>query len=488
VKVKDLCSLETLLRELTGYRLTKSPLFPEFSLDRMFVDIIDCKVIKDNNRRQVLFFQTPDGGFYLKRSVLIREKDRLRHLLLPRRRWAEWRNLHRLQNAQIAAARPVMKGENKGVHPKIFFLLTEKVDGTPLKFDSLNDARKLGQYIAHLHSRGVYHADLHPGNIILKSNNQPCLIDVQEVFLLPWLPSWLRIYNLGKLFYHLSYHSDGGKWREELLSGYNLGRRELVTTSKLVKALDRHQQRYYRSRGKRCFKNSTGFVIVKSNELRGYKRRNFIWGVHELRQALEKGKVLKPARTITFNGVCIKIHNRKLFTPDRCLVSWKMSRALEVRNISTPRSLGYFKMDGKSFFLSKYLVDGTLLDDYLSSFTDEQQKRRALKELALWLKKVHDCNIWHKDFKSSSILYQNGHYYIVDLDGVRIRRLTEENKIVFFGQLNASLSDAITCKDRLRFYYYYSANKRPTRQQRRKIYREVWDLKSAKPIKSPYHK
>jgi len=270
VKVKDLCSLETLLRELTGYRLTKSPLFPEFSLDRMFVDIIDCKVIKDNNRRQVLFFQTPDGGFYLKRSVLIREKDRLRHLLLPRRRWAEWRNLHRLQNAQIAAARPVMKGENKGVHPKIFFLLTEKVDGTPLKFDSLNDARKLGQYIAHLHSRGVYHADLHPGNIILKSNNQPCLIDVQEVFLLPWLPSWLRIYNLGKLFYHLSYHSDGGKWREELLSGYNLGRRELVTTSKLVKALDRHQQRYYRSRGKRCFKNSTKFVIVKSNELREY--------------------------------------------------------------------------------------------------------------------------------------------------------------------------------------------------------------------------
>jgi tRNA A-37 threonylcarbamoyl transferase component Bud32 len=301
----------------------------------MFDDIIDCKVIKDNNRRQVLFLQTPDGGFYLKRSILIREKDRLRHLLLPRRRWAEWRNLHRLHNAQIAAARPVMKGENKGVQPKIFFLLTEKVDGTLLKFDSFIDARKLGQYIALLHSRGVYHADLHPGNIILKPNNQPCLIDVQEVFLLPWLPSWLRIYNLGKLFFHLSSHSDSGKWREELLSGYNKGRRELVTTSKLVKALDRHKQRYYRSRGKRCFKNSTGFVIVKSNELRGYKRRNFIWGAQELRQALEKGKVLKPGRSITFNGVWIKIHHRKFIFPDLCFASWKKSRALEVRDIST---------------------------------------------------------------------------------------------------------------------------------------------------------
>jgi tRNA A-37 threonylcarbamoyl transferase component Bud32 len=186
--------------------------------------------------------------------------------------------------------------------------------------------------------------------------------------------------------------------------------------------------------------------------------------------------------------VWIKIHHRKFIFPDRCFASWKKSRALEVRDISTPRSLGYFKMDGKSFFLSEYLVEGMLLDDYLSSFTDEQQKRRALKELALWLRKVHECNIWHKDFKSSSILCQNGHYYIVDLEDIRIRRLTEENKIVFFGQLNASLSDAITCKDRLRFYYYYSAEKRPTRQKRRKIYREVWDLTSTKSIKSPYHK
>lgn len=72
-------------------------------------------------------------------------------------------------------------------------------------------------------------------------------------------------------------------------------------------------------------------------------------------------------------------------------------------------------------------VDGMLLDDYLSPFTDEQQKCRALKELALRLKKVHDCNIWHKDFKSSNVLCQNGNYYIADLDGVRIRRLAEEN-------------------------------------------------------------
>lgn len=488
MKIKDLCSSDTLIKELTGFRITRSSLFPEFSLDHMIDDVIDYKVVKDKDRRQVLFLHTPDGDFYLKRSVLIRSKDRLRHLLFPRRRWAEWRNLHRLHNNQIAAARPVLKGENKGVHPKIFFLLTEKVDGSLLNVDSFINARKLGQFIDLLHSRGVYHADLHPGNIILKTNNQLCLIDVQEVFVLPWLPSWLRIYNLGKLFFHLSYHLDRGKWRDELLNGYNQGRREPVTTSKLVKALNRHQQRYYRSRGKRCLKNSTGFVIVKNKELRGYKRRNFVWGAKELRQALEKGKVHNQGRTITYDGAWIKIHQRKLIFPDRCFASWKMSRALEVRDISTPRSLGYFKVDDKSFFLSEYLVGGMLLDDYLSSLKDERQKRLAIKELALWIKKVHDRNIWHKEFKSSSILCRNGHYYIVDLDGVRIRRLTEENKIVFFGLLNDFLSDAISCKNRLRFYYYYSADQNQSRQQRREIYRKIWGLKPAKPINNSNYK
>jgi hypothetical protein len=47
-------------------------------------------------------------------------------------------------------------------------------------------------------------------------------------------------------------------------------------------------------------------------------------------------------------------------------------------------------------------------------------------------------------------------------------------------QLNASLSNAITIKDRLRFYYYYMAGKRPSRQQRRAIYRKVWAITTTK--------
>jgi tRNA A-37 threonylcarbamoyl transferase component Bud32 len=483
VDQKDLalCSAATLHRELSGFRVTASRFFPGFSLERVLAEVTHCQVVKDKAVRQVFYLQAPCGEFFLKRSPLVRTKDRLRHLFLPRRRWAEWRNLHRLRAARIAAPDPVLKGEKGGVRPEGFFLLTRKVDGTPLSYDSLTGAKKLGQYIAFLHARGVYHADLHPENIIIKNNGQPSLLDVQQVFFLPWLPRWLRLYNLGKLYFHLRSKPHPEGWVAALLGGYNEAGERPLTISELVRAAGRYQQRHYRSRAKRCCKNSTEFVVVKGNDFQGYKRRDFRWGPQELHQALEKGETIKEGRVIAFQGVCIKTHHKQFFHQDRCLASWKMSRALEVRDISVPRSLGYFIMDGDSFFLSEFLVDSMLLNDYLSSLTDEREKRRALKKLAVWFKKIHDHDIWQRDFKSSNILCQDGDYLMVDLDGVKVcRQLPDEKKILNLAQLNASLSNAITIKDRLRFYYYYMAGERPSRQQRRAIYRKVWAITTTK--------
>jgi hypothetical protein len=158
-----------------------------------------------------------------------------------------------------------------------------------------------------------------------------------------------------------------------------------------------------------------------------------------------------------------------------------MSRALEVRNILVPQSLAYFVVNGYSFFLSEFIVDSIPLNDYLSSLSAEPHKRRALKKLALWVRQIHHHNIWQRDFKSGNILCRNGDYLMVDMDSVNIRgRLSDRKKMVNLAQLNASVSNDITIKDRLRFFCYYMADEKPSRQQRRAIYRKVWAITSGK--------
>jgi len=477
------CLKNDLARELAEFRIDVSPLNTGLYLGTLLSEVNECRVVKENNRRQVYHLQTTDGGYFLKRSFLVRSKDRIRHFLLPRRRWAEWRNLHRLRLAQIPAARPLAKGQSKTSHPRTYFVLTEQVQGAHLPFNSIKDARSLGRYAAFLHQRRVYHADLNRKNLILNTEGQLFLLDAQEVYFLPWMPRRLRINNLGRMIFNLCSLDDPEPWVTKFLEGYHQGVLKKVNLSEVIEAARRHQHRHYRSRSKRCCKNSTQFVIIKNRHLCGYKRREFNWGAPELQQAEKNGKSLKATHVISYQGVCIKKYHRKFFHRNRCLASWKMSRALEVRGIPVPRSLGYYEIKGQSYFLAELLGDRLHLNAYLSAITNERVKRQALKNLALWLRTIHDTDVWQRDFKSSNILCRNSDFFMVDLDGVRIRRLSEDNKITNLAQLNASVSNAVTIKDRLRFYHYYAADFQPTRQQRRAVFRKVWEIAKTKNTK-----
>ena len=183
---------------------------------------------------------------------------------------------------------------------------------------------------------------------------------------------------------------------------------------------------------------------------------------------------------LAFENVAIKIHQRKRLHQDRCLVSWKMSRALEVRKISVPRALGYFHFEKVSYFLSEFLVGSVRLNEYLSSLSDGNQKRRIFKKLALWVRQVHDRHIWQRDFKSSNILCLHGDFFMVDLDSVKIKKLSEDRRIINLAQLNASLSNAVTRKDRLRFLNHYWSGAGLTRVEQRSILQKIWDISKTK--------
>ena len=93
--------------------------------------------------------------------------------------------------------------------------------------------------------------------------------------------------------------------------------------------------------------------------------------------------------------------------------------------------------------------------------------------------------VWQRDFKSSNILCSDGHFFMVDLDGVKIRRISKSNAITNIAQLNASISNAVTLRDRIRFLHHYWGDAIPLREQRRGFYRRVWEIgkqKNTKPF------
>ena len=66
--------MEILNRELAGFRVTSSPLLPDFSLEGLFAEVTSVTIIKENARRRVIYLQTPTNGYFLKLSLLTRRK------------------------------------------------------------------------------------------------------------------------------------------------------------------------------------------------------------------------------------------------------------------------------------------------------------------------------------------------------------------------------------------------------------------------------
>ncbi|CAB1085204.1 hypothetical protein D1AOALGA4SA_12694 [Olavius algarvensis Delta 1 endosymbiont] len=479
----ETCSTSDIARLFAECRTMVSPLEPEFGLAGLLADTCNCRIVKANSRRQLYHLQTPENGYFLKCSTLVRPKDRLRHFLLPRRRWAEWHNLHRLRRGRVPSARPLAKGQSVSGHPGFYFILTRQVDGVHIPLNCFDNACNLGQYAAFLHRKKVYHSDFNRKNFILNPQGEICLLDAQQVYFPPLMPRRWRVKNLGRLSFHFCTLVEPEPWAQQLITGYNCSPGTDISAGEVLAAARRHRQRRLRSRAKRCCKNSSEFEIIKNTGLRGFKQRDFSWGRQELHLAEKNGISLKGAHVIAYRGVCLKTHRLKWLHQNRCLASWKMSQALAVRGITVPRALGYFETKDRRYFLAELLDDRLHLNAFLSELSEESVKRPVLKKLALWLRLFHDTDVWQRDFKSSNILCRNSEFYMVDLDGVRIRRLSNQNKIYNLAQLNASISNKVSIKDRLRFYRYYSTGARPTRQQRRAVYRQVWHISKTKNTK-----
>jgi len=467
--------------DLTECHMVMDAAYAHLSPEQLFHDADNWVEVCSKHRRHVSYLQTPHGNFFLKVSTLARKKDRRRFLLLPWRMKTEWRNLDRLRKKHVAAPQRVLFG-HKGRFPcKVFFMMTEEVQGSELDFRDHDQMEKLAEFVAALHARNILHQDLHPGNILMDSSGSPVLIDVQEVYCLPWLPKRLKIENLSQLLRHIRSLPDVELDEQHFLDRYNRHSSSHVPFFSVAKGILRSQDKLFRSRAKRCCKNSTEYeVMSRKDGVRGYKRRDFQWSIQDCRAALDHGEMIKNGTVMHYQSICLKTIPRSLLHKNRCLTAWKMNRALKVRGVHVPEALAYFQDNCRNYYLTKYYNESLTLNEYLSSLTDKNEKKAALYKLADWVRHIHSLNIWQRDFKSSNVLVVAGQYMMVDLESVQIcRRLSLKKKVINLAQINASISNAISLKDRLRFFHYY-CQELPSKSRRRTTYNKIINITKKK--------
>ncbi len=247
----------------------------------------DAQQIKSSRLRRLFRTTLADGGAaYVK---LYRCLDPLsRWTLWPRRSRArqEFLNLLRVRALELPAVEPLCCAERRhGLALDQSVLVTRALPALPSFSSALEEldesARagvlmELGRIAHRLHDAGLWHRDLHHGNLLAVRGSgdgalHPVLVDLQKLRALHVsLPVALRVRDLAKLA-HLDERAGGG-----LIEAYIAAGSQPLDAARLRarvrRVAERQLRRRLRSRGRRCVVPSTNFRFERRDALRIYRR------------------------------------------------------------------------------------------------------------------------------------------------------------------------------------------------------------------------
>jgi tRNA A-37 threonylcarbamoyl transferase component Bud32 len=115
----------------------------------------------------------------------------------------------------------------------------------------------------------------------------------------------------------------------------------------------------------------------------------------------------------------------------------------------------------ENFYICRW-VDASELNTYITGRRwTESDKKQFIRSLAHTIARVHAQGIYHGDLKSNNILVRahgvSWDFFFIDLDRVSFARpLTFKRRANNLAQINASVADIMTLRDRLRFFRIYS--------------------------------
>ncbi len=457
------------------------------------------EMVKESSRRWAAIFGLPNGvKVFLKRDKAKGWAEYMKYLVLPSRGQREFLIAFRLERKKLNIPKPLgwMERVRRGLVRESYYL--SEATGTGVSFIEEGAKAKEPRSIVELamtvrafQDAGLFHQDLHGGNFLWNGDSL-FLTDLHRTKIMRSLSLNQRLWNLAHLF-----HSLRAMWGEpeqlQFLDQYfggisdGIKKREILL-ERIYPSMDRLLKRQWRSRTKRCLKESTEFTVEKKRGARYFHRRDF--PMDRLKRMLDDHQdlVRKRSSCLVKNSpevlvsiledkegpICLKQfcyphfwgRVKEYFRRSKGLKAWVAANGLRARGIPTLKPLAFVERRDRvglkeSFLFMEALAGDLEMDRYvLKGFEALKRKRFFIKTFARWLDGLHRINVYHKDMKTCNILVsEKGEawdFHLLDFEDIRMdKKVNRKELFRNFLQLNTSTPRIMTKVDRFRCFSEY---------------------------------
>jgi tRNA A-37 threonylcarbamoyl transferase component Bud32 len=457
------------------------------------------EVIKKSKRRLAAILTLPNQQrVFFKRDRIEGWVESLKYLFFSSKAQKELFVANQLRKRNLNIPQPLgwMEKANWGFLKESYYLSEAIGTGTsfieePLKLKGSSYLDELARTVRRIHDSGLFHQDLHGGNF-LWDRALFFLTDLHRAKVLRTISFNHRLLNLAQLFHSL--RSDWGdeerlRFIEKYFEDELILQKREVLLRKIRSLMDHLQKRQWKSRTKRCLKESTEFSVAKENGISYRHRRDY--PLDRLKKVIEEHLSLIREKPLALakqsSDVIVSLVNdgggkvgvkqfrysrfrdifKDLFRPSKGLRAWVAGNGLVTRGIPSLRPLALLEQrnwwgSGQSFFVMEASEKGLEMDRYiLRGFGHFRRKRLFVQHFSRWLSHLHQKNLYHRDMKTCNIFVsENGEtwdFYLLDLEDIRLdEKVDEKGLFKNLLQLNTSIPKTITRTDRLRFFKEYT--------------------------------
>jgi serine/threonine protein kinase len=490
------------------------------------------RIVKDSRVRWAALVPVVGGEtLFVKRFRMVDGPGRLKYLILTSRAKREWDISRFLTEKGILTPRALgmLEVKEHGLLRESFFIAEALEDArdlldfsqdhftTPDQREGKNQLLTLlAETTRRVHDSGLFHRDLHGGNILIRGADLPALylVDLHQARKQSSVSRAKRLWNLAQIFNSLDFMLDHGG-RTLFLCTYGQGRPpfgyDLETCMQRIQGIARRiARRRQKSRSKRCLKESTLFTVGKRSGFTVFRRREIeadvLMGVLEAHRekARSRGEglvkyspktVVSLVNAVGTNGapVCVKEYRygtilgqlRNSFRKPKGKTAWIAGNLLFTYGICRLKPLAYverrkLRLLRETFYVTESHAGDEEMDRYLirrSHGEAGRELRRFISAFATWLGSLHRARIYHRDLKTCNILVREEHngwgFSLVDLEDVRFgTRIGKDRILRNLVQVNCSIPRSVSYGDRVRFLKEY-LNANPAALDQRRLIESV---------------